>query len=692
MVQILKPQMRNYQADQTEAIRQQQITQNISEVSNLVAGVANVYNAFQKSAEADKKKAEQADQDIINTEIGEQANIKASVEAEKALGSLDPTSDAGMSAINEAYAKVFSGYEGQMGSERGKIALQTMQRKGADAYIKSASKAYSSEKAVKARQAAANLENAMSFDAEQFGGSGNVDAFNEATAKHVEAIGNYAEAQGFNKQEAVYAQKAKFANDYIGGLALGQPLMFAQISGIDEGARDQMVQAVQKQNPSLSKREAGTIVDEAIQAKKGWSNEQIDKIYGGADTIDYIREQRIQNLEEKKEQYSDKSPAYRKIQEKIESLQGDGIYEVLRAEMRAQHGPLVNRSVQQHILAEDKRRYDETVALIQDSQSPDPITASTAKKQLLDGLSFRERGEYNLLEARGEISEESLKKVLELNERNFEDVKTQPYPTYKGTQGIQSKITELAKDKTSTPAQFALKAAETMNYIHGLEITDGQEEEAQDMVYRIMKDRVGGDLIAKTFDNANKYYPELNWFERYLTGSVASQEDGSIIQQGVELITGSKAPDVVENRGSLRQNRSSKAQAESVLQAELLELNKTAISMANEALMLQGNERVHAMKKIEEYIIKGKQDIFDNKLADYGINMPPLREKLKMGQPVYLQIGAKTKQYLGDNPDGTPKFVDYVDPTIDKKQKTLLERLTGIGERISEVVKSRKGE
>ena len=57
-----------------------------------------------------------------------------------------------------------------------------------------------------------------------------------------------------------------------------------------------------------------------------------------------------------------------------------------------------------------------------------------------------------------------------------------------------------------------------------------------------------------------------------------------------------------------------------------------------------------------------------------------------------MQIGAKTKQYLGDNPDGTPKFVDYVDPTIDKKQKTLLERLTGIGERVSEVVKSRKGE
>ena len=114
--------------------------------------------------------------------------------------------------------------------------------------------------------------------------------------------------------------------------------------------------------------------------------------------------------------------------------------------------------------------------------------------------------------------------------------------------------------------------------------------------------------------------------------------------------------------------------------------------MANEALMLQGNERAQAMKNIEEYIIKGKQDIFDNKLADYGINMPPLREKLKMGQPVYLQIGAKTKQYLGDNPDGTPKFVDYVDPTIDKKQKTLLERLTGIGERVSEVVKSRKGE
>ena len=681
MVQILKPQMRNYQADQTAAIKQQQTTQFISDVGGVVQGVANIYNAYQKGAEADKKKAEQADQDIINTEIGEQANIKAGIEAEKALGSLNPSSEAGMSAINEAFSKVFSGYEGQMGSERGKIALQTMQRKGADAFIKSAIKEYGSESQVKARQAAANIQNATMFDAKNFGVSGDIKSFREKSDSAIETLSSFAESNGLDKQEVASQLQAQHGYAYASGLAESSPLEMASIIGLDEdeNTRNATIKSLMAQHPNLSKREAGAIFDNAVQKKEGWKNEQIKQIFG-TDGVEYIRAQRVAELEKARDAHSPKTPAYRQAQEKLDSIKGDGIYDYIREDLKKSFGVEIGRSVEKQILAQRQQEYEENVSVLQDCLSPDPLVASKAKRAVF-GRQFE-----------GEISDSAVQKILGEYEKNHGEIKKDMYPTYKGTQSIQSKIIELAKDKTSTPAQFALKAAETMNYIHGLEITDEQEEEAQDMVYSIMKDRVGGDLIAKTLDNANKYYPELNWFERYLTGSVASQEDSSIVQQGVELITGSKAPDVVENRGSLRQNRSSKAQAEAVLQAELLELNKTATSMANEALMLQGNERAQAMKNIEEYIIKGKQDIFDNKLADYGINMPPLREKLKMGQPVYLQIGAKTKQYLGDNPDGTPKFVDYVNPTIDKKQKTLLERLTGIGERVSEVVKSRKGE
>lgn len=673
--------MRNYQADQTDAIRQQQMTQNISEVAGVVQGVANIYNAYQRNEQQRTREAEQADQDIINTEIGEQANIKAGIEAKKALGSLDPSSEAGISAINEATAKSFAPFMDKMGSERGKIALQTLQRKAADSLIKSAIKTYGSEQSVKARQAAANIEKATAFDAKTFGLVGDLESFKEKSNSTIETLSAFAEAQGANKQDVALALKAQNGYAYISGRVESAPLEMASVMGLDEdeATKEQFVKLAQSQNPNLSKREAGALFDDAVKRKKSWSNEQINNIFD-KDGVEYIREQRIAELETERDRHSEKSPAYRQAQDKIDSLKGDGIYDYIREDLRKTYTANISETVQKEILAQRQQEYNENLTVLQDCLSPDLSVASTARRTLF-GRRYAD-----------EISDEAIRKVMGEYEKNAGDVKQAMYPTFQGTQSIQSKITDLAKDKLSTPAQFALKAAETMNYIHTLDITDEQEKEAQDTIYNIMKDRVGGDLIAKTFNNANKYFPELNWFERYLTGSVASQEDDSLIQQGIEIITGSKAPDVVENRGSLRQNRSSKAQAEAVLQAELLRLNKQANTMANEALMLQGEERVQAMKKIEDFLVKGKQDIFDNKLADYGINMPPLREKLKLGQPVYLQDGAKTKQYLGDNPDGTPKFVDYVDPTIDKKQKTLLERLNGVKERITDAVKSRKGE
>lgn len=683
MVQILKPQMRNYQADQTEAIRQQQITQNISEVSDLVAGVANVYNAFQKSAKTKQKQAEQADQDIINTEIGEQANIKAGVEAEKALGSLDPTSEAGMSAINEAYAKAYAPYAEQMGSERGKIALQTKQRQGADAYIKSASKAYSSKEAVKARQAAANLQNAMSFKAEELGAIGDIETFRDLSSKNIETIGKYVEAQGGDKQQAMLQTKAQYGNDFIIGKINANPLEAASIIGVDEIAREQMIKAIGQQNPNLSKREVGAIVDETYKRKTDWSNKQLEEIYG-ADTIDYIRENKISQLEAERDSYAKGSPAYRRTQEEIEKLEGDGIYESLREELREQFAPQINRSVQEHILAEDKRRYNEVVGLMSDVLDADQVVSSTARQSLKQLLKTKEGKEQFARIVDDEISAQELYEKIDTLANNIEDVKTQKYPTYKGTVGVEKAITEFASDKTSTPAQLALKAASLFNDAHKTEITDGQEKELQSIIYKTMSDRAGADLWAKTFNNADRYFPDLNWVQRYLPSRGLNQE--------LEMLSAgdfkSKYPEDVDNAGQLRQNRSSKAQAENVVEAQLTRIMQTAVTMGEEALMLEGDARVQAMKKIEDYIIAEKRNVFDNVMADYGIYLPPLREKLKLGQPVYLQIGSKTKQYLGDNPDGTPKFVDYVDPSREQYKMMAMDRLSGI----SELLKNKKGE
>lgn len=670
MVQILKPQMRNYQADQTEAIRQQQITQNISEVSNLVTGIANVYNAFQKDAEAKQKQAEQADQDIINTEIGEQANIQASVAAGKALGSLDPTSEAGMSAINEAYAKAYAPYEEQIGTERGKIALQTKQRQGADAYIKSASKAYSSNEAVKARQAAANLQNAMSFKAEELGAVGDLDSFNEAVAKNVDIIGNYAEAQGIDKQEAVYSQKEKYAKDWIGGYVISQPLEAAKLIGVDEGARDTIIKQVRQQNPELSVREAASVVDKMYEAKKGWSKEQLNKIYGGVDTIDWIRESRTEELKKRQEQYSSKSPIYREIESKIKALEGDGIYDVLREEMREDYAPYINQVTQQHILAEDKRKYDTVVSLAQDTMDSDPVIASNARRELKQMLKTKEGKQQFSRIVDGEISADELVNKINTAAQNIEDVKMQKYPTFSGGDSIHKAVKEFVNDNVSTPAQLVVKAQETLETIHKAEITEEQEEEAKTLVYQALRDKFAGDLLGKVFNNSDKYFPDLNYIDRYLP------------------IVGTSKPEDVYNEGREKQERSSLAATKAFVETGLLRIYDNSVKQANQIMQMEPEKREQAMRNLEAYIIQEKRALFDSVMSEYGIDLPPLREKIKLGQPVYVQVGSKIQQYMGDDSNGMPIFKDYVDPAQQKMKETALNWYNGI----RDALKDKKGE
>lgn len=670
MVQILKPQMRNYQADQTDAIAMSQTAQNIGEWGQVIQGVANIASAYQKDVDQRTKEAEQADQDIINTEIGEQANIKASVEAEKALGSLDPTSDAGMSAINEAYAKVFSGYEGQMGSERGKIALQTMQRKGADSYIKSASKAYNSKEAVKARQAAANLENAMSFKAEELGSVGDLDSFNEAVAKNVDIIGNYAEAQGIDKQEAVYSQKEKYAKDWIGGYVISQPLEAAKLIGVDEGARDTIIKQVRQQNPELSVREAASVVDKMYEAKKDWSTEQLNKIYGGADTIDWIRESRIAELKKRQEQYSSKSPIYRELEAKIEALEGDGIYDVLREEMREDYAPYVNQATQQHILAEDKRKYNTVVSLAQDTMDSDPVIASNARRELKQMLKTKEGKQQFSRIVDGEISADELVNKINTAAKNIEDVKMQRYPTFSGGDSIHKAVKEFVNDNASTPAQLVVKAQETLETIHKAEITEEQEEEAKTLVYQALRDKFAGDLLGKVFNNSDKYFPDLNYIDRYLP------------------IVGTSKPEDVYNEGREKQERSSLAATKAFVETGLLRIYDNSVKQANQIMQMEPEKREQAMQKLEAYIIQEKRALFDSVMSEYGIDLPPLREKIKLGQPVYVQVGSKIQQYMGDDSNGMPIFKDYVDPAQQKMKEVTLNWFNGI----RNALKDKKGE
>ena len=200
MVDIIRPQTRNYAADQSAAIRQGQLAKNIGEAADFMRGAANVYSAFQKGAEARQKELEDADTTMINTQIGTKPQTEllkwnvAQIEA-----GVDPNSEKYTQQLYAKRDELYQPYIDQMTSEKGRNYLQSQGLQTAERIRQSnIGKIAKNRQKAQAQVAFVDTVQNVNNDAKEFGKLGDWQAFKDATAEDTKALKKYAKANGIS--------------------------------------------------------------------------------------------------------------------------------------------------------------------------------------------------------------------------------------------------------------------------------------------------------------------------------------------------------------------------------------------------------------------------------------------------------------------------------------------------------------
>lgn len=464
MVQILRDQMRDYQADVSGAIREGQIAQTVSDWNQVIQGAGKIGMSM---AENRQKAQEKADQNVINTQIGQQANISAqdTIDKEMKAGKLDPYSPAGMERINKIYAEAYSGHIEGMGSEKGRMTLEEMARKGADSSILSSRKAYDKVKEGKAMSAVNYIDLYNSDVSHRAGQALDYDTFNNFTESSAKPIVEYMVAHGADKdKDTAYAKwRLRQGTNYLMGVAESNPIEASRLLGISN--RQEIENTIKEQNPKISKKELKQLVDRAMADESDVTKQKLTKIFGDKvlNTYGETEDKAIRNLQDN---------------------------------LKTALGRTVEKNMKLDSLKQEENRYKSAVSLYTDLLSPNDVISASAELSMIDNPETD--GQFAK-----EVDMNAFKLSLDTYKNNSVDIKQEKYPTGTGTLNLVDSLRGFALDTDSTPAQKIMLGLNVNNEAHDEPITQEQYEQTNNIVFNSLTDPEYQKNLNKTMHAAN---------------------------------------------------------------------------------------------------------------------------------------------------------------------------------------------
>ena len=717
MVQILREGMRNYQADESGAIRTGQLAQNVQEWGGVAAKGANLAMAVGKQRLSDalasagrenavaaelQRQAETADTNIINTQIGQQANIRAQDMVAKQIqaGKLDPYSTAGQAEINRLYADAYKSDLEKMTTEKGRLALQEMSRKGADRGLIVSRSLYDDYKKELARNAAVMSADSLGQQGYEQGVAQSFEPV-EGRDEYVEYVSKKTGAPESDVKKAVDAQ---IALSRLMGMAEADPVATAELLGyepitsdVDDSVRGK-VKAIVLQNPSfarLSEDEQEKQIDAmiAVAEPKATAQEKVDKmreIYGDdvVDSVgDFVQQTLEQELARKKAQLKVANPKSQEasvLKQSIKDLEhkiGEGdyvadAYDVMRNDTEVQKTvvPIMEKSYQEMKLAQRQTEYNDTVRLFQAGLSPDVKQATEARYKIWEiqnlgkpqNQSFVEEGRFkNASPVKPQMSYENTPLASLADEVNVNDfmskygeymdnstkVKAQMFPTYEGTMAMNDKLQELTNMRTGLhPAQYLEKVVDAQIAMQKAPTTQAQNDAFQTILFKTFEDKVFGDEVNAVLNNADRFYPDTTWFDNAFasindvnTGGRVPTRERPAYQKALGLPEGGIA-------------RTDKDAVRKYLLSQNQQAYQNALMQFAQVANMPAEQRTEAIKQIGADLLKEKQDAYNTAVADYGIDLRYLDDQLNTKGNAFTQIGGRTVAYKGRRDDGTPIF------------------------------------
>lgn len=673
MVQIIRPQMRNYQADQTDAIRQQQMTQNIGEVAGVVQGVANIYNAYQRNEQQRTREAEQADQDIINTEMGDKADYELTAfNVDSINKGQDVSSQDYVAKLEAKSQELYKPWYDQMTTEAGRNKVLEMSRKSVDklkkANLGSVAKL---QKSSHAQQAAKNVQQSIAAEAFDFGQLGDFDSFAESIADKKEAIVAYQESQGVPRELAEAQVDLEVAKNFALGWATNDPESLLQFLG-DEDYKNAQYEKLKKRFPDSEESRLRALASMSADKDMYKNKDKASKMYGTFTQQykdAYIKglEGEKQALLEEQKQFKQGTPNYRKSQERIAEIDemianpDEEVEKGLREMMSKVVLPVARAEYKKQQAQAVKDAEKETLQTYVATLSPDVVESANANiaieqkpvTKLKDVIELI--GGTNLFNKEFEdvdkaFSEYKTKKEERLAKQSIQTT------TFKATQSMVNGLKKVfANDGRTDVAVMSDAFTFSGGVIGNADMSDDDVEQMESVLYMGVRDRVFGGEIARVLNNADTYYPDLGFMETYWASDI--KDDSGVIM------------------GNKTMHKASRDSVKTFIEDEVQKTYKATMSMFEQASRLPEKERSSAMNKIEKFILDEKKRIYGTALSEYGINIKELQEAKNTKGFAYAKIGFRIVEFKGLLDNGTPIF-DDIDTTAESK--LLAERIEGI--------------
>lgn len=699
MVGIIKEQTRNYVADMASANATAINAQNVGELRSLWGGVSNFVNNVQQEKEKQRKKEEKeledADINMINTEIGGTlSNELMGENARRVADGTDPNTPAYNQWLESERQRIFQPYIDQMQSEKGKAALQKMARDTTDKIVSSnIGKIAQNRKKAQAAGAFVSTGKQLKNDAYGFGQLGDWDGFQDATKAQKDAMLKYAKKNGGEEAvaETEYAIDTQNILAFYNGMAESDPEKI--IAMLD--AKGNIRQQLEERRAELDKARVADggkpytdaeldKLAETMMAKGEYKNasDQFEGIIPDSIrdhyTANYEKrlQGRIAELKERQKSLAKGSDAHKNVEKQIKDLQDKlanpdaEVTEMIKSDLRKLVLPKAKKQVELNKLAKKKQDQEQYVHNYTMVMSPDNNAAFDANMAILFG-------KQNAEELFGKsISQEAMDKAYERYKENDNKVVLNTVVDFDATEAIADGLANIRNYQGEDPLPLIKYALEIQADLgESANMTESQKQNVKNILFAAVQDKGFGDVMSSVLSSDNRYFPDTSWGEN-IFGSVTNRDF-----YGERIYPDMSKGEVLDIMG-LPSSDIKKQDIDEVrkyMKTESVRVINDVMSMLAVAAQEPDKERRLAMaQEAAKYLASEKQKVYDTAMRNYGIDLAKLREvKATRGQ-AFTQIGTQLKEYLGDDPStGEPLWGDYYDTEQAKQaQKRLVDTLT----------------
>ena len=714
MVQIIREQTRQYAADQSGAIETAQVAQNISDWNNVIRGAGriagSIMDANAKAEKEAEKKAIEADQQMIDTQIGSKAQtelLKWNVQQIEA--GVDPNSDEYTQKLYAKRDELYQPYLDKMTSEKGRNILQKQGLDTAERIRQSnIGQIAKNRQKAQARQAFADTAKNMQNDAREFGKLGDWEGFKEATKDDRKAMVDYAKANG-NPKTAEFAVDANNITNYLAGLSESEPEAVVAMLDDKDTLKEIVYDRIDKEKPGLSDKKKEEIFEDMY---KDANQEQVGKeallevlpesvLKQYTDSFVAAKKEEVQDIKDRMKETPKGSKAYEHLESRLDEAEKqieapkDSAIAELRSDLSKTVLPIAKKQIGMNKLQAKQLEKEAEISTYRAVLNPDTSVSNEAMIALALG---RKQTEETLQMS---LPDDDMQKAYDAYAQANTEVLQREYATFDGTEAMFDAYNKVLRHDPADQLGAIKEVFDGYVALHNAPVTQEQADNYKALMHAAITDNAFADLVKGYVSIKDRYYPDTSWFENSIgrADNPALRTVGAspliLDPSNIDFYSRSREEqETLENYDQSVYNMpegvrldeqglvttaimaQDKDTIEKYLKNKTIEImNNTGGMLALAAAEKDPDTRNALGQKALDYFDTEKRKAFDYAMENFGVDMAKLREVYNTRGEAITQLGMKRVKYIGDDPStGLPNWEPYEDEkaTNEERDRILL--------------------